>query len=657
MLSSWLFLNLSAYDHLKPGLESLRPLATIKSIHTSFIGASIMAVMRRMRESTHVILFILLVAFLLLIVLEWGADYTGIQQQKGIIASINGEDITIEQFDRRYEQLIENYRQSQGDTPPESQLEYFRNQTWESLVRDVLIAQEIEKRGIAATEKEIIYYVFDDPPENIRRSFQNEQGQFDRPKYQAALNNAGVDQLSALESDIRALLPYQKLQEVLDATVLVTESEVRNDYVARNQKATARYIFFNPENYRKRAAVSSSEPGGQMPIDKNEIEKYYKAHEQDFKEGEKRKIEYVIFSTQPTRADSDSVRALAAELLQRAKGGEDFAGLAQTYSEDESNRDKGGDLGFFKRGAMVKPFEEAAFAAAPGEIVGPVKTPFGLHIIKVVAKKVEKSDDKKSGQGEEMVQASHILLKFAPSRQTVEAARDSADYFSSLARETSWEQAQKSEKISPLTSPFFAEGSGFVPGVGVKPVVSRFVFRSKVGEVSEAFEVSQGQLVLRVAEIQEERIRPLSEVQAQIENIVRAEKLKEMAHEAAQKAYAKISQGMTLEEVAAQDSLEIKTTEPFTRSGYLSGVGRDPNFIGTAFSLQPNQTSPPIKGLLGSYLIQLVSLDPVNEADYQEKKEIIRSQLVDRAKQSAFSEWFAHLKEKAKIEDNRNQYF
>jgi parvulin-like peptidyl-prolyl isomerase len=256
-----------------------------------------------------------------------------------------------------------------------------------------------------------------------------------------------------------------------------------------------------------------------------------------------------------------------------------------------------------------------------------------------------------------MVQASHILLKFAPSRQTVEAARDSADYFSSLARETSWEQAQKSEKISPLTSPFFAEGSGFVPGVGVKPVVSRFVFRSKVGEVSEAFEVSQGQLVLRVAEIQEERIRPLSEVQAQIENIVRAEKLKEMAHEAAQKAYAKISQGMTLEEVAAQDSLEIKTTEPFTRSGYLSGVGRDPNFIGTAFSLQPNQTSPPIKGLLGSYLIQLVSLDPVNEADYQEKKEIIRSQLVDRAKQSAFSEWFAHLKEKAKIEDNRNQYF
>lgn len=618
-----------------------------------------MAVMSKMREYTKVFLIILVFAFVGTIIFDWGMDFTGIKQKTGVIATINGQDITVEQFYGNYEQQIDQYRQNRGDDPPESQLEFIRNQVWENMVRDVLVTQEIEKRGIKATNKEILHYIYNEPPEIIKQNFQSEQGQFDPAKYQAALNDAGADVFwRQVESYMRVSLPYQKFQDEFEATVLVTEGLIREDYLKRNQKATVRYIFFNPENYRHKTTpspgASTEGHADQLAVEKSEIEKYYKEHEQDFKDSEKRKIEYVIFSTKATPADSDSVRVRAMDILQRAKGGEDFAELAKTYSEDESNREKGGELGFFKRGAMVKPFEEAAFAAAPGEIVGPVKTSFGLHIIKVVAKKIETNEDKKA---EEMVQASHILLKFQPSPQTVEAARDSADYFSSLARETDWEAGKQSEKVSTQTSPLFAEGSGFVPGVGVKPAASRFVFRSKVGTISEPFEVPQGFLVLRVAEIQNERTKPLSEVQAQIENTLRAEKLKDLAYEAAKKVRAKISQDATFEDIAAQDSLEIKTPEPFTRSGYISGLGRDPYFIGAAFSLQPNQISQPVKGARGTYLIQLLNLDPFDETDYQEKKEAIRAQLVDRAKQNAFSEWYADAKEKAKIKDYRNQYF
>jgi peptidyl-prolyl cis-trans isomerase D len=627
-----------------------------------------MEMMKAMRENTHIILGILLLAFLGLIVIEWGSESTIFRpkEQTGVIATINGQDIHYEQFYRAYEQQIEQYKQQSGQEPAENQLDYLRNQVWENMVREVLVTQEIENRGIKATDKEIVHYIYNEPPEIIKQnpSFQKD-GQFDNAKYQAALNDASADQFwRQVENYLRASLPYQKFQDEFDATALVTESQVRADYVNRNQKATVRYIFFNPENYRKKAgAQGQGTENGQIPVEKGAIDKYYKEHEQEFKEDEKRKIEYIVFSNKATRADSDTVRVLAADILRRARSGEDFAQLAQTYSEDESNRDKGGDLGFFKRGAMVKLFEEAAFAANPGDIVGPVQTTFGLHIIKVVAKKTETAenkDKKKKGEeekGEEMVQASHILLKFQPSRQTIEAAKDSASYFASLAKESGWETALKTEKLAAQASPFFAEGSGFVPGVGVKRSVSYFVFRSKVGDVSEALEVPQGFLVLRVAEVQGERIKPPEEVQAQIENILRLEKLKDFAFEAAKAAHAKLDQTMTLEDLAAQDSLEIKSAEPFTRSGFISGLGRDPSFIGTAFSLQPNQVSPAVKGTRGSYLIQLLSLDPIDEADYQAKKETIRADLMNRARQNAFAEWYTHIKEKANIKDYRDLYF
>jgi len=625
-----------------------------------------MAMMTKMREKTHIVLGFLLVAFLALIVVEWGSESTIFRSkgQSGVIASINGHDIHYEQFKLAYDRQIEQYKQQGGQEPQDSQLDYFRNQVWENMVREVLVTQEIEKRGIKASDKEIVHYIFNEPPDIIKQnpSFQNEQGQFDNAKYQAALNDANMNETwRRVEDYMRATLPYQKFQDEFDASALVTDADVRDDYVKRNQKATVRYVFFNPEKYRQKAGGAT----GQIPVEKSAAEKYYKEHQDEFKEAEKRKIDYVIFSNKATRADSDTVRSLAGQILQRAHSGEDFAALAQTYSEDESNRDKGGDLGFFKRGQMVKPFEDAAFGANPGDIIGPVQTTFGLHIIKVVGRKFEEpadenKDKKKKSEkekGEETVQASHVLLKFQASRRTVDAARDSASYFASAARESGWETALKNEKLTTQTSQPFAKGGGFVPGVGMKPTVANLVFRSEVGTVSDYFDVPQGFMVLRVAESQKERIRPLEEVQAQIENTLRTDKLKALAFEAAKAARAKLTGSMTLEDLAAQDSLEIKMPEALTRAGFNRDIGRDAAFTGTAFSLQPNQISQAVKGARGAYLIQLLTIDPVNEADLQSQKETIRSQLVDRARQNAFSQWYTDLKEKATIKDFRDLYF
>ena len=104
----------------------------------------------------------------------------------------------------------------------------------------------------------------------------------------------------------------------------------------------------------------------------------------------------LTFPDDATEAERDSVFALAEEVRERAAGGEDFATLAREYSEDQGTAQRGGDLGWFERGTMVAPFEEAAFSMEPGEVSGVVETPFGLHIIKVYDRETESFEESQS---------------------------------------------------------------------------------------------------------------------------------------------------------------------------------------------------------------------------------------------------------------------
>jgi parvulin-like peptidyl-prolyl isomerase len=104
--------------------------------------------------------------------------------------------------------------------------------------------------------------------------------------------------------------------------------------------------------------------------------------------------------------DTRGARAKAEEILRRARAGEDFGLLAGQFSEDPGSRTRGGDLGWFGRGVMVKPFEDAAFALKPGELSGVVESPFGYHIIKLEERRAAQG-----GAGDE-VHARHILVGY-----------------------------------------------------------------------------------------------------------------------------------------------------------------------------------------------------------------------------------------------------
>jgi parvulin-like peptidyl-prolyl isomerase len=116
-----------------------------------------------------------------------------------------------------------------------------------------------------------------------------------------------------------------------------------------------------------------------------ELQRYYEDNEYRLTLPEQVRVRHILVTWKPlgTQDDQQTIRNQMKPILERARAGEDFASLAEKYSDDFATKNNGGDTGFFARGTMVPAFEETAFALEPGEISDPVETVFGVHIIRL----------------------------------------------------------------------------------------------------------------------------------------------------------------------------------------------------------------------------------------------------------------------------------
>jgi peptidyl-prolyl cis-trans isomerase C len=262
-------------------------------------------------------------------------------------AVVNGTVITQAELDSQMKIVIDRLRAS-GRLPDVSQLDQIRSQVLENLVARELLYQESQKKGIKISEEEVNKQLI-----NVKAQFPNE----------AEFNNA-LTRMNLSEASIK-----EKLQRDLALKKLI-EDEVA-----------------------PKVTVSDSD-----------IRAFYENNPETFKQPERVKASHILIKVDPKADASQKAEAqkkidLVQEKLQK---GEDFGALAKEYSEGPTGP-KGGDLGYFTRGQMVKPFEEAAFAMKPGEVSGMVETTFGYHLIKVTDKTPEGTmsyDDVKERLGE-----------------------------------------------------------------------------------------------------------------------------------------------------------------------------------------------------------------------------------------------------------------
>jgi len=257
--------------------------------------------MNRLRDKTHIILIVLVVAFLITIVFEWGMNYLGTKGQQNIpLGSVNGREIEYQDFENRMQQAIEQQKQQTGEDPDETTINAIRDQVWDQMITEILAQEEMDRLGIKVTDKEILNWVYNSPqtlPDPVKKNFIDSTGQFNMSVYQQALasKTPEVQKFWAqVESYLRQLLQGQKLQSVITSSVRVTDSDVMQKFKDDNIFASFNYLYMD----------AGSVPDDQVQVNDADLRAYYDSHKDEFKTEESAKLKYLVFSDAATAEDS-----------------------------------------------------------------------------------------------------------------------------------------------------------------------------------------------------------------------------------------------------------------------------------------------------------------------------------------------------------------
>ncbi len=609
-----------------------------------------MGLMTSMREKMHVVLWALLAMFILSMTiggLVGGANVldilAGNVDPRTTIAQINGEDISPDYFNQLVSQQLEQAR-SNGQKLNDFQIRRARDTAWDNMLQDVLVSQEVKRLNISASDEEVMYHLENNPPPFLQQnpSFQTD-GVFDWDKYRTALASPQGDEWLPIEAFMKnTYVPNFKLQKLLDESIIIMERNIKNEFIKRNVNYTISGIHITSGN----VPVEESEPSD------SEIREEYNKSKSDFKHDELRSVSYVSWIKEPAKNDSVSVQKLATAIYERAKEGEEFATLANEYSVDPGNQGtKGGDLGWFGKGQMVKEFEKAAFTAKKGEIIEPVKSNFGYHIIYVRDKKIE--------DGKEKVLASHILLKIEISSTTLSNLKRDATLFSYDAQDNGFSSAVSEHNLDIGNHKKMNEEGFSIKGLGGLRAGVRFAFNSKVSDVSDILENDQYFSVFTLDTIIAPGFKSYEEVQAQLKGTLKKTKVMAATLDEANKLLLTISgKDMKLDDAIDEDSEldAVKNESKQLVQGFTS-IGRSNYVTGALLAAKPGEILGPLETGRGHAIIELKEISVFDSTEYEVQKESLRKTIFNQKQNQFFQAWLDDLKENAEIVDNRNFYF
>ena len=589
----------------------------------------------KLRKNTKIILWITIFCFVGFIFLVWGMD---VQRRGGrnpsFIGKINGRNIPTTYYRDMLTQAYEQVRKESGDRVSETEETRIRQATWDRVVNEVLLQQEMKKRNIRVTDEEVAFYIRNSPPPEVAQNpaFLTD-GRFDPEKYRQILTNPAYD-LSGLEALVRSTVPLRKLEELVSSSAKVSDNEVRMVFEQTNQNLDYSFVLIRPQMFR----VNPDS------IPAQELRAHYDKNTEEFRVPETAKLRYLTVEKKPSARDESDVLTSANDIWRELRAGTDFAELATTFSEGPEAK-RGGDVGMlFARDAMTPEFANVAFSLNVGEISSPFKDRKGLHIIRI--------EEKKTENGVEKVRYRQILLPIAPGSETLAEIHNQVLELVRKASKSSLEQATKEMGLETRETNFFTK-DGMSPILPQDETVREFPFKNKVGAIGKPVETQRGWVVIQVAEKRPASLPGFEEAMPAVKRAVSRARQEELASQKIETVAGMVSRGASLEQAARASSLPV---EKVTSAGVFevgSAAGKEPAMIGAALALTQGQTSPVLKGDQGFFILRLDGRTPIDEQLFQSQKQQIKTQLFQQKRMIAASIWMEQLRSAAEVEDYR----
>jgi peptidyl-prolyl cis-trans isomerase D len=554
------------------------------------------------------------------------------------VAKVNGDEIPYTTWVQAAQQRIQQEQEGRGRSLTLDEEEQIRNDVFNQLVQSVLLDQEYNRRGIRVTNEEIVQAAqFSPPPQFMQSPELQTDGRFDLEKYQRFLKSAAARQQGLyfqLENYYRTEIPRAKLYEQVASEVFVTDDELWRAYRDQHDSSKVSFVSFDP----------ASVPDSGITVSDAEISAYYDAHKKELERPGRAVVSILTIPRVVTAADSAAVRARALALRDEIMKGAKFEDVAKRESQDTLSGAQGGSLGRGPKGRFVESFEKAAFALTPGQVSEPVETQFGVHLIKV--------DEKKA----DTIAVRHILLRFQQSDSSASRTDKEADQLAKIAAAQTtpqpFDSAAKVLKLTPAQG-IAIEGEPLTISGQYVPSVSAWAFSGvKPGETSDLFDSDNGYVLARLDSVSPGGLAPLAQARDEIRRtLITEKKLDRLMAQA--KDFAAAAASSSMDAAAQSRNLKVTASEPFTRSGFVPGVGRLNEAIGAAFSLPIGSVSSPIRTSDGVVVLRVDRRVDADHAAWEAQKATQRQQLMQGLRQQRIQAFLQQLRADAKVDDRR----
>jgi len=596
----------------------------------------------------------------------WGG-YQATSRRSGRVASVNGETIRVEEYRQTYKRLIEQVQQRFGNNLDEEMIKSLQlpKQAINQLVDQILMRQ-------AATELDL--QVSD---EDLSRSIKSisafqTAGVFDPRLYKLVLDRNNLSSES-FEVSQRDSLLIEKLTNIITGSVKVSDDEAVEWYNWNNATVELEFVVFEPDRYPDIAVTAAeiqqyfedhkdaykTEPQlkvrylkfeprnyvAKVEIPEAEISEYYEEHPAEFQNPKTVEARHILIKVDQDAADEAVAKAKEkiADILKKARAGQDFAELAKQYSEGPS-KDKGGYLGSFRREAMVKPFADKAFSMQAGEISDPVRTRFGWHIIKV-----EKVNEATVST---LADARDQIRKKLTDEYARQLAYDGAEFiFDASFRGDRLETVAAENQQVVHETDYFSSTTGPDKGVQNKAAFAKAAFELPEGEISEIQDFGDGFYLMEIIEKRPAQIPELAAVEDKVRADLIKEKKGEKAKMDAEALLAALKGGADMAAASKEFNLKAQSTGFFKRNDAIPNIGFERGISSAAFELSAQNNLPQevIDGPKGYYVIKFKQRKAPPLGDFDKEKEGILNRLLQQKRFKTFQAWLEQKKNSSEI--------
>jgi peptidyl-prolyl cis-trans isomerase D len=620
------------------------------------------------------ILWLIILAFVGTIFYSWGMGGAS-DSGGGAIAIVEGEKIYQQEYENTFNNLVNFYRQQFRNQFSDDMIKKLdlKTQALEALIQKRLLLIAAEKQSLKVSDAELISHLKGLPV------FQSDK-KFDDKTYRNYLKQQRVTP-GEFEDNQRQALLLDKLEKLFRTNTKVSQSEIREAFSSKEDKAKIDYVRFNNDHFQVDKKFTDQELNDFFQANKKQFEispqiqveyvkiepktfiaqieprdedisDYYQTKIADFRVKKKYRASHILVHTTSSDIEGDAspeekqkqaekkAKTRATELREKLLAGADFGETAKKHSDDPGSGAQGGSLGEFPKGTMVSAFEKALDNLKINEISEPVLTPFGYHIIKLESREEEQIKPLETVR-EEVIQSLKKIKARQRVRRTVKHIYQEAEKSGDLKSAADINQAQTS------TTSYFSRENHQIPEIGDQPQFFNTAFSLGENKISQPIHTPEASYILRVTANKEAYIPKLEEVRESVDTALTERVNQEFTLSKFKEMEQKLSQEKDLGKAIQGLDLSVRHTPSFSKEDSIPGIGNIKEIKEKAFNMNLEDTSS-AKVRNRFYLFKLVEKEAAGEPDKEQVQNIIQQIKQEKSRQT-FQEWVGNLKSGAEI--------